>query len=322
MRISTRQLQAFLVVAEVHNFTRAAETLHVTQAGLSAMINELEAQVDIRLFERTSRSVALTPAGMQFLPYARQAVESLGKGVMELTALNRRQQGGIRVGVSPLIASTVLPAVVREFQQCTGRSCEIVDAELEVLHEMVEVGRLDAAYGTYVQRASRLKSDLIFGMALQLACPRELMPAGAAITQAEDWASLRDVVLCVLPDANAVQQVVNRYLLEAGAHMLRRQEVHHMATMVSFISAGMGMGFVPTFLSGFYDHDVVGHVNLPLELPVVDFYCTRDASNPASSSIRVFSRLLATHCHASTSLPGALGASSGMSRCSGHPSDA
>lgn len=153
----------------------------------------------------------LTQAGTQFLPYARQAVESLNKGVLELSAPNRRQQGGIRVGVSPLIAGTVPPDVIREFQQCTGRSCEIVDAELEVLHDMVETRRLDAAYGTYMQRASRLKSEFIFDMALQLACPGAMMPEG-------------------------------------GAQDLQRQQVFHIATVVSFISAGMGMGFVPAFM--------------------------------------------------------------------------
>ena len=65
------------------------------------MINELETQVGIRLFERSNRATALTQAGTQFLPYARQAVESLNKGTLELSALNRRQQGGIRVGCRP-----------------------------------------------------------------------------------------------------------------------------------------------------------------------------------------------------------------------------
>lgn len=298
MRVSTRQLQAFLLVAEVRSFTRAAEALHVTQAGLSSMINELETQVGIRLFERSNRATALTQAGTQFLPYARQAVESLNKGMLELSALNRRQQGGICVGVSPLIASTVLPAVMREFQQCTGRSCEVVDAELEVLHDMVETGRLDATYGTYMRRASRLKSEYIFGMALRLAGPGRLIPPGLEIAGVEDWARQHDIVLWALPDSNAVQQVVDRYLLEVGAHALRRQEVCHVATVAPLISAGMGMGFVPTFLADFYDRDTVGQIALPQGAPAVDFYCTSDASNPASSSIHVFSRLLAAHCSA------------------------
>ena len=72
------------------------------------MINELETQVRnpaVRAFERAIPH----QAGTQLPAYARQAVESLNKGTLELSALNRRQQGGIRVGVSPLIASTVLP---------------------------------------------------------------------------------------------------------------------------------------------------------------------------------------------------------------------
>ncbi|CFN66548.1 LysR family transcriptional regulator [Bordetella pertussis] len=114
----------------------------------------------------------------------------------------------------------------------------------------------------------------------------------------EDWARQHDIVLWALPDSNAVQQVVDRYLLEVGAHALRRQEVCHVATVASLISAGMGMGFVPTFLADFYDRDTVGQIALPQGAPAVDFYCTSDASNPASSSIHVFSRLLAAHCSA------------------------
>ena len=63
MRVSTRQLQAFLLVAEVRSFTRAAETLHVTQAGLSSMINELETQVGTGCSSvRTARPPSPRPA--------------------------------------------------------------------------------------------------------------------------------------------------------------------------------------------------------------------------------------------------------------------
>ena len=119
--------------------------------------------------------------------------------------------------------------------------------------------RPTAPYG----RASRLKSEYIFGMALRLAGPRQADPAGPGDRGVEDWARQHDIVLWALPDSNAVQQVVDRYLLEVGAHALRRQEVCHVATVASLISAGMGMGFVPTFLADFYDRDTVGQIALP-----------------------------------------------------------
>jgi DNA-binding transcriptional LysR family regulator len=72
MNVSTRQLQAFLAIARQSSFTRAAEEIFVTQAGLSLMLKDLEAQVGARLFDRTTRSVRLTPAGEALLPTARR----------------------------------------------------------------------------------------------------------------------------------------------------------------------------------------------------------------------------------------------------------
>lgn len=303
MRVSTRQLEAFLLVAEVRSFTRAAETLHVTQAGLSSMVNELEIQLGTRLFERASRPLELTSAGAQFLPYARQSMESLGRGALELSALTRREQGGIRIGVSPLIAASVLPEVVQAFRKQTRRTCEVVDAELDVLHDMVESGRLDACYGTYVQRTSSLRSDPIFGMKLSLICPRGMLKEPFEIRTADDWEKLKDSVLWVLPESNAVQQVVNRYMLEANAPAFERQQAHHVVTIMAFISAGMGVGFVPDFLIGLHNQDQVSciPIRLPPGRPEVDFYCTRDTTGRASPSIDVFSALLTRKC--STALP-------------------
>ena len=68
MNISTRQLQAFLAIARLGSFTRAAEEMFVTQAGLSLMLKDFETQVGARLFDRTTRSVRLTPSGESLLP--------------------------------------------------------------------------------------------------------------------------------------------------------------------------------------------------------------------------------------------------------------
>ena len=75
MNLSTRQMRAFLQVARIDNFTRAAEQAHITQAGLSILIREMEKQLGCRLFDRTTRMVSLTPAGRREAHHARGAVE-------------------------------------------------------------------------------------------------------------------------------------------------------------------------------------------------------------------------------------------------------
>lgn len=86
MNLSTRQLRAFLQVARVGNFTRAAEQAHITQAGLSILIREMERQLGCRLFDRTTRVVSLTPAGRRLLPVVERMVTDLDDVAAELGA--------------------------------------------------------------------------------------------------------------------------------------------------------------------------------------------------------------------------------------------
>ncbi|MCS6762995.1 MAG: LysR family transcriptional regulator [Candidatus Protistobacter heckmanni] len=77
MNILHRQLKVFLLVARLHNFSRAAEQLFIAKSGLSTMVRELEEQFGFRLFDRTTRHVRLTEFGTQFLPIAEQNVQSI-----------------------------------------------------------------------------------------------------------------------------------------------------------------------------------------------------------------------------------------------------
>ncbi len=79
--LNTTQLECFLAVANHLNFSRAAQELHITQPAVSHQINTLEAELEVKLFHRTSKSVRLTLAGHQFSQYARE--------ILKLTGLSR-----------------------------------------------------------------------------------------------------------------------------------------------------------------------------------------------------------------------------------------
>ena len=113
MNFSYRQLRGFLAVAEYGSFTKAAEQLHVTQAGLSAMVREFEDSVGRRLFERSTRAVTLTAQGQALLPIALRTVAELGHALSRLTQSGERARNTLRVGVTPLIASSVMPEILR-----------------------------------------------------------------------------------------------------------------------------------------------------------------------------------------------------------------
>ena len=83
MNLSLKQLKVFLGVANASSFTKTAQSMHLSQAALSAIIRELETQLNCRLFERTTRTVALTEAGRLFYPTAMKIVETLEKSRSE-----------------------------------------------------------------------------------------------------------------------------------------------------------------------------------------------------------------------------------------------
>lgn len=117
MQPEVRQLQYFVAVAEELNFTRAAERLHVVQQSLSTAIAQLEAVLGIRLFERTTRSVSLTGAGVAWLPYAREALASMNRAADAAEDLAAGRTGRLRVGLAATGALSFLPPLLRRFRQ-------------------------------------------------------------------------------------------------------------------------------------------------------------------------------------------------------------
>ena len=81
MNITIRQIQSFLHVADLGSFTRAAEKMHTMQPALSQQVRDLEGELGIRLFDRTTRRVELTEAGAEFRVIAAKIIEDLESAV-------------------------------------------------------------------------------------------------------------------------------------------------------------------------------------------------------------------------------------------------
>ncbi|KOV81663.1 LysR family transcriptional regulator [Nocardia sp. NRRL S-836] len=136
-----------VAVAETGSFTRAAQRCLVVQSALSHQIARLERELGARLFDRTSRSVRLTPAGAAFLPAARQCLDFAQRAVAEVAAAVGEVRGRVVVGVIPTVAAVDLPAALRVFRERYPQ----VQVALRMLpsHELVEQvrqGALDLAF--------------------------------------------------------------------------------------------------------------------------------------------------------------------------------
>ena len=119
--VELAQLEAFLQVAHHRSFSRAAESLFLTQPSVTARIQALERELGERLFERTGRSVTLTDAGRAFMPHAQRALTAVQEGADAIEAVRHGDVGNIRIGASSTIATYVLPKIVKKFREARPR---------------------------------------------------------------------------------------------------------------------------------------------------------------------------------------------------------
>ncbi|MCQ4209781.1 LysR family transcriptional regulator [Streptomyces longispororuber] len=142
-----QQMRYVVAVAETGGFTRAAERCLVVQSALSHQIGKLEKELGARLFERTSRRVALTAAGEAFLPAARQALEAAERARAEVAAATGEIRGRLAMGAIATVTAVDVPGLMRAYHdrypQVTMR---LVDGMSEALVRGVREGELDLAF--------------------------------------------------------------------------------------------------------------------------------------------------------------------------------
>ncbi len=139
-------LNAFIAVAETRSFSLAAERLHLTQPAVSKRIAALEAQLDVRLFDRLGRDVSLTEAGRALLPRAYQILNVLDDTRRALTNLNGDIGGRLSLATSHHIGLHRLPPLLRAFTRAHPQvSLDIRFLDSEVAYDEVLHGRAELA---------------------------------------------------------------------------------------------------------------------------------------------------------------------------------
>ncbi|MDY7573791.1 LysR substrate-binding domain-containing protein [Actimicrobium sp. CCI2.3] len=253
MTIELRQLRYFVTVAEELHFGRAAARLHMTQPPLSQTIQALEAGLGHRLFARTNRSVALTPAGSALLTEARRLLAQ-AHALPELVRLAASGASGRLVLAFVSTADySVLPPFLREFREHTPHvHIELreatTDIQLEDLaHNRIDVGLLIAPLPE--KSSTDLAYLRVLSEPLILAAPKGIK--ALAGSGAVSLKAVADLPLIIFPRriAPAFHDAILATFRDAGLTPHIGQEAIQMQTIVGLVSAGMGIALVPQSVS-------------------------------------------------------------------------
>lgn len=261
-----RHLRYFVVVAEELHFNRAAERLHIQQPPLSTQIRQLERELGVQLFERTTRSVALTEAGAEFLAQARAILDSVDESVEAARRAANGLAGTLRVGFSGTATYSLLPIIARLVRQ------ELPGAALRTQGELLAApltdallnNRLDVGFGRLHYAQPGLQSQVIRRELLSVMLPEE---HPLADRDAIDLHDLADDPFVTTPSraGSAIFEATIAACKTAGFFPQIIQEASQTATLVSLVAGGFGVALMPESVRHLR---VTGAVHRPLASPV------------------------------------------------------
>jgi LysR family carnitine catabolism transcriptional activator len=244
MEVSTRQLRAFRLAAQHHNFTRAAEALFITPSGLSVLIKELESRVGFRLFDRTTRHVELTPHGRELLAVIQRSLEELDVAIANIGRSAKRNQQSVSLGTTPLVAANILPPAIREFRkQRPDVRIQLFDADLPTLIQMVETGKLDMSLGIFKAMPDvRREPFFRFSLMVARAAKDDIHPR-----RTTTWSALDGETLISLSPGHPHQQLIDKHLAQAGVKVQIGSTVNLLDTQIALVEAEDGIAIIPSF---------------------------------------------------------------------------
>ena len=257
--IELRLWRQFVMLAEELHFGRAALRLNMTQPPLTQAIAHLETMLDVKLFDRTKRSVQMTAAGLALVPDARDLLAK----ALALPAHARAAAGGevgrLRLGFVSTVGFLLLPQWVRNFRERYPKiALELMEATGDVQLQLLAKGEIDAGFMLHSPgfEPPELQRKLIATEPLVLALPEQHPLAAVA------WPKLTKVLaepLVIFPRriVPSLYDAVFGMYHAAGRLPHVAQEGIQMQTIVNLVSAGLGVAWVPESVQQFQRPGVV-----------------------------------------------------------------
>ncbi len=267
-RVNLRDLRYILALAETRHFGRAAERCYVSQPTLSGQIKKMEDELGVVIFERTNRSVDITPVGQTILAHARLAVEQADAIEQVARAHQDPLAGPLRIGAIPTLSPYLMPLVLVPLKRTYPKlrlvlSEEITESLLGRLHRH----EIDAALLATAVDDTDLESMPLFDEPFWLAHPRSHPLYEKEDIDASD---LESVELLLLADGHCLTHQVMEVcrMAERPTHgEMADLRAASLETLLQLVGAGFGCTLVPALaIRGGWMTDS-GIIARPLALP-------------------------------------------------------
>lgn len=252
MNLSNKQLQAFCALCETLNFTRASQYCHLSQPAFSALIQGLEDGVGVQLFERSTRSVHITQAGLDFWPQAQRLLADMNSALDTLRGVSALQSTKVCVALLPSLAAHWLPHVLKDFAQQQPHIQVLVRDVLNApCCEAVLSGQADLGLASALSHSPELQSHAVANEQFFVVChidhpwAQHHTPIAPALLSHEPFIQMTPNTSVRL----AVDQWAQHNL---AAPLQPLMHVEQLSTVMGMIRAGFGISLIPALSLAYF----------------------------------------------------------------------
>ncbi|TCZ81156.1 LysR family transcriptional regulator [Paenibacillus albiflavus] len=291
-----RQLLYAVQIAKEHNFSRAAEKLHIAQPSLSQQLSKLEKEIGVLLFHRNTNSVELTHAGQLFIDKAQQILGMVDGLRQEMEDISQMKKGKLIVGSMPITGATILPLVLPVFQKRFPQiDITLIEETSANLEGLTASGETDISLLMLPLQQEKLVYQTIYEEEIVLTVPPE-HPLALRKSTMIDVSELAAEPFIALKRGQGLRKMTHELCNEAGFTPNVVFESSNMETVLSLVAAGMGIAFVPSMISQRTYSDI-SPVNLHLAMRptrklVIAYRRERYLSKAAEAFINTISEVM------------------------------
>ena len=247
MNVSPRQLRIFVSLAQSLNFSRTADQFCVAQPTLSKIVREIEQEVGVRLFERTTRSVKLTADGEALVSVATRVTQEFAVGLTEFEDVARRRIQRLSIAALPTLAAMVLPGPVAALRaEMPNTFIRIHDVFTDQALDLLRARKVDLA----LTGVDVIHKDLDYE---EIVCERFVLLSSRqhpGVRDMHSWSEeeIGALPIITMPHGTGTRQFVEDAFINKGLSFRPCMELNNLTSIAKFVKAGCGVAVLP--LSG------------------------------------------------------------------------
>ena len=255
--MNTKQLTYVQVLAREGSFSRAADSLGITQPSLSQYVKKIEKEVGQELFDRTNGDVRITDADRAYLETGRKILDLEHQLETRLSDIADHKAGSLIVGAAPYRAAGMMPAIAREFQRLhPGMHLIVREGTTAELAEGMAHGEYDLALTLLPVDGRLFHRETIAEEELVLAVPSEWEPLPAEKADGRRWpavdaARLNGLRFVMLTDTQFMQKQLENLRVDFGLELGTAAVVKSLEAQIAMVKAGVGVALLPSGIERF-----------------------------------------------------------------------